>query len=312
MATIYDIAKKVGCAPSSVSKYLTHHGYVSEQLGAKIAAAIQEMDYHYNGLARELSCSTNNRIGIMVPFLDHPYFQSLITTISEAAASYGKELVIMPTNYDPLRERFYLEKLVHRLVGSIIVSSHSLPYQEINQYQKYGNVVFCEDIADKEVNAVQTNRFQTLVSLFKQLRHDYLTHIGLLLVRPSNDSRTTKETLEAYKHVFGLLPAVNQVVYDCRSYQDGQRGFKQLIAQFSHLDAILTESDDTAAGAFQVADRRHTSIKIIGQGNKILSKVLGFTSIDQHINDLGQAAIKKALNPTNIPSTMINFEIIWR
>lgn len=312
MTTIYDIAKEVGCAPSSVSKYLTQNGYVSEQLSAKIAAAMQKMDYHYNGMARALSRNTNNRIGILVPFLDHPYFQSLITVISEAAAKHGKEIVIMPTNYDPLKERFYLEELVHRLVGSMIITSHSLPYQDINHYQKYGNVVFCEDITEKGVKAVQTNRLETLISLFQELKSQQLSHIGLLLVRPSKDSRTTQETFTAYKRVFGHLPTISQVAYNCRSYEDGQQYFSQIFAKSPNLDAILTESDDSAAGAFHMAALQSQQIKIIGQGNQVLSKVLGFTSIDQHLKNIGQAAVKIALNQATNTSSVIKFKIIWR
>lgn len=54
MTTIYDIAKKVGCAPSTVSKYITKHGYVSQAMGQKIASAMRELNYHYNGVARWL------------------------------------------------------------------------------------------------------------------------------------------------------------------------------------------------------------------------------------------------------------------
>ncbi|WP_367329322.1 LacI family DNA-binding transcriptional regulator [Limosilactobacillus sp.] len=67
MTTIYDIAKLVGCAPSTVSKYITKHGYVSQALGEKIAAAMRDLDYHYNGIARILSTNSSNRIGVMVP-----------------------------------------------------------------------------------------------------------------------------------------------------------------------------------------------------------------------------------------------------
>lgn len=82
MTTIYDVAKEVGCAPSTVSKYITKNGYVSQQMGHRITAAMKKLDYHYNGMARNLSMRTNNRLGNMVPYLDHPYFQGLVNSIS--------------------------------------------------------------------------------------------------------------------------------------------------------------------------------------------------------------------------------------
>lgn len=160
MTTIYDIAKKVGCAPSSVSKYITKHGYVSQALGEKIAQAMVDLDYHYNGLARNLSNGTNNRIGVMVPFLSHPYFQQLITAVSMAATQSGKEVVIMPTVYDPAKEKRYLEELEHNLVGSLIITSHALPTATCAAYRKFGPIVFCKDANDAPGSCIITNREQ--------------------------------------------------------------------------------------------------------------------------------------------------------
>lgn len=130
MTTIYDIAKRVGCAPSTVSKYITKHGYVSDQLGKRIATAMAELDYHYNGIARALSTNSNNRIGVMVPFLDHPYFQGLVNAICSAAATADKEVTIFTTEYAPAKEEKCLADLEHRMIDSLIVTSHALPAQQ--------------------------------------------------------------------------------------------------------------------------------------------------------------------------------------
>ena len=44
MTTIYDVAKEVGCAPSTVSKYITKHGNVSKKMAAKIDRAMVKLD----------------------------------------------------------------------------------------------------------------------------------------------------------------------------------------------------------------------------------------------------------------------------
>lgn len=181
MKTIYDVAKEVGCAPSTVSKYITKNGYVSRQMGLKIQAAMVKLDYHYNGVARILSTKQNNRIGIIVPFLDHPYFQRLVNAISMAAAQAGKEVVILPTNYQQGREINYLQELAHNLFDSLIITSHSLSNKEIAKYGKFGRIVFCEQTDINNASYVTNNRQQTYQRMFKKLTKWNLHKIGFYL-----------------------------------------------------------------------------------------------------------------------------------
>lgn len=310
MTTIYDIAKEVGCAPSTVSKYITKHGYVSQQLGNKIAKAMIKLDYHYNGIARELSNKASNRLGIIVPFLDHPYFQSLIHSITEAATSQHKEVVIMPTNYEPAKESQYLSELEHQLVDALIITSHVLPVAQIRSFNKYGPLVFCENNNPQDSSLiVQTTRQTTSKALFQELRRQHLTTIGFTFIRHPHDSQTTRETLQAYKAVF-KQPIPEKMITYGKGFTAGKAALQQLRQISPDLQVLLTESDITAAGAFEVA--KHNRIKIIGQGNSLLSQLLGFSSIDQHLDLVGNKAVELALGQTDNPHPTINFEVVWR
>lgn len=203
MTTIYDIAKKVGCAPSTVSKYITKHGYVSQAMGQKIASAMRELNYHYNGVARALSTSTNNRIGVMVPFLDHPYFQGLVAAIACAASDVNKTITIFPTAYSVDSERQYIAELEHRLIDGLIITSHALSYQEIIKADTDRPIVFCETIADPAVRSVNVDRYTTFIKLFQTLKEQGYERIGCLFIRQPQRSITTRETLSAYQQVFG-------------------------------------------------------------------------------------------------------------
>lgn len=311
MTTIYDIAKTVGCAPSTVSKYLTRNGYVSAELSERIAQAMLALDYHYNGLASQLSKQTSNRIGVLVPFLDHPYFQALITAISVAAAAQGKEIVIMPTAYQPLQERRYLSELTHQLVGALIVTSHALPTAEILNYQRFGTLVFCEDLAETTVSVVRTNRTAVLHQLFTRLQATAPTPTGLLLIRDPAVSRSTQEIFQAYQDVWGSAPAKTAIQYGCHNFQEGQAGMRRLLDANPQLSAVVTESDATAAGALTVCQQTQRAVTVIGQGNQLPSQLMQFSSIDQSATAMGQAAVQLALSQH--PATrQVRFKINWR
>ena len=61
MVTIYDIAKKVGCASSTVSKALNNSHTISIKRKEEILAIAKEMGYVPNSNARQLA--TKNKIG---------------------------------------------------------------------------------------------------------------------------------------------------------------------------------------------------------------------------------------------------------
>lgn len=309
MTTIYDVAKEVGCAPSTVSKYITKHGYVSKKMAAKIDRAMVKLDYHYNGLARNLSTHTNNRIGIMVPFLDHPYFQKLVNAITVEASKLNKEVVILPTAYDPQKEKEYLQELEHNLLNSLIISSHALSADYIAKYHRFGQIVFCEESKVVGTQYVSNNRWDIYCQLFQKLKADGQKCAGLLLIRQPSHSKTSRQLFSAYQTVFGEQPQL--VVYNCRTTEDGRLAYHRLINRNANLQVLLAESDISATGAYLESQKQGKAITTIGQGNQLVSKILGFTSIDQRLTDIGKQAVHLACGLSK-NNECVKFKIIWR
>lgn len=311
MTTIYDVAKEVGCAPSTVSKFITKHGYVSRKMATKIATAMEKLDYHYNGLARNLSTQTNNRIGIMVPFLDHPYFQSLVNAISLAATQVNKEIVILPTAYDPQREEKYLHELEHNLLSSLIIASHTLPPEQIASYNRFGRIVFCEETTVKGVSYVSNNRLTVFEDVFRRLKQEYRSQIGILAIRQPALSKTSHQIFAAYQKVFGRRPNSTLVAYNCRTVADGRKAIRVFNHRTTDLQAVFAESDMSATGAYLEGRASNNHVMVIGQGNQLASQLLNFTSIDQRLDELGKQALRLALL-TEDARAHVNPQIIWR
>ena len=77
MTTISDIAKKAKVAKSTVSLVINNTGYVSEQTKEKVLAAIEELNYVPNSLARNLSLQKSGMVGVMVPDIANPFLINL-------------------------------------------------------------------------------------------------------------------------------------------------------------------------------------------------------------------------------------------
>ena len=74
MATIKEVADLAGVAVGTVSHVITGTVPVSEPLRRKVHAAIRELDYHPNHVARSLKTSKTRTLGIIVPDMTIPYF----------------------------------------------------------------------------------------------------------------------------------------------------------------------------------------------------------------------------------------------
>lgn len=77
MASIRDVAKKANVGPTTVSRVLNNSGYVSDETRQKIEAAMRELDYTPNELARNLFHKKTGIIAVLVPTVAHPFLLNL-------------------------------------------------------------------------------------------------------------------------------------------------------------------------------------------------------------------------------------------
>ena len=89
MATLKDIAQRAGVTATTVSRVINNRGYISEGTRKKVYAAMEEMHYQPNELARAFSKQYTNTIGLIVPHISHPFFTKVISNIESSAAEKG-------------------------------------------------------------------------------------------------------------------------------------------------------------------------------------------------------------------------------
>ena len=76
--TIYDIARTIGIAPSSVSKALNDLPSVSDNIKALVKATAKELNYKHNINAANLRRGSSRTIGVIVPKINVGFFSDAI------------------------------------------------------------------------------------------------------------------------------------------------------------------------------------------------------------------------------------------
>ena len=72
MPTIQDVAKRAGVAPITVSRVVNNSGYASEETRKRVEAAIDELGYVPNMLARGLRSKRTNTLALVMTDITNP------------------------------------------------------------------------------------------------------------------------------------------------------------------------------------------------------------------------------------------------
>ena len=118
------MAQRAGVSTAVVS-YVLNDGPrpVSQAARARVLAAIDELGYQRDGVARMLALGRSSTLGLVVPDIVMPYFGRLSQAISSLAFEQGLELLVATTDWDLAKEQANLRALVERRVEGIIVVS---------------------------------------------------------------------------------------------------------------------------------------------------------------------------------------------
>src|SRR5215475_8947225 len=113
--TIVDIANRAGVAPMTVSRVVNDSGYVSREAREKVERAIEEMNYHPNGLARSLKRQRTHVIGILLA--------DIAQGIQEVLLTRGYSSFISTSERSVQREHAALRALFDHRADGIIVAT---------------------------------------------------------------------------------------------------------------------------------------------------------------------------------------------
>ena len=120
-ATLKDIAARVGVTSQLVSFYLNHPETtrVARETREKIDAAVKELNYRPNSVARALCTGKTGTIGLIMGGLTERKRGCYIHSLMNEAKRYGYHLLTAITNYNQREEQEILEYMLGRQVDAV-------------------------------------------------------------------------------------------------------------------------------------------------------------------------------------------------
>lgn len=123
--TLADVARAAGVSLTTVSRVLNNRGYLSQATKDRVAAAIKELGYRPNQLARALHGKSTRTVGVIVPTVALPFFGELAAELEDALAVHGYRILVCNSMGRADREREYLDLLVSHRVDGIVSGAHN-------------------------------------------------------------------------------------------------------------------------------------------------------------------------------------------
>ncbi len=120
--TIYDIAKKLGLSPATISRALNDHPAINVRTKATVNALAKELGYQSNKFASSLRKQKTDTIGVIVPKLNSFLMSTILAGMEKVANEAGYNLIISQSLESEKKEITNARTMYNGRVDALLVS----------------------------------------------------------------------------------------------------------------------------------------------------------------------------------------------
>lgn len=310
LSTINDIAKLVGVNVATVSRVLNNRGYISDSLRSKVYAAMEELNYQPNEIARSLSRKKSNVIGLIIPTIFHPFFAAITEHIEYHAYLKGYKILLCISQLDAVKEGNYISLLKASQVDSIIMASQTIDISNfdinlpmVTFERKIGNIPYvCSDNyhgGSLATNLLIKKGCKNLAYIGGNLKLDMLSNARY---------KAFKDICEENK----IWNVSAQTEKNGFNHDEYNTIILKLFNDYPNIDGIFCSSDVIASHAARICKDLKKSIpedvRIVGYDGVNDGCILGITTIRQSIKEMAEMLIElsiKQIEKKSVPDKVI-------
>ena len=313
--TLSDIAERSGVATMTVSRVVNSSGYVSEDTRQRVLAAVNDMNYRRNGLARNLKRQRTETVGLVLGDLSNPYSTEIANAVRESLSFQGYNLFICISEHSAKEDIAAFESLVdHNVDGIIVVTRSNKEGDERLTSIANSNlpvVVVGRDFRHNQVDYISADN---LTGGFDATQHLIdLGHKRIAFLGAGYESRSSLKRLRGYLNALTshgieiderLITGRRKSASDVPGYSTekmGYEGMKRLLSVPNRPTAVFARNDFTAVGAMSAIKEAGLSIPqdmaIVGFDDTPLAvhTMPALTTVRQPMRLLGQLAAEMLL-----------------
>jgi LacI family transcriptional regulator len=255
MATIIEVAKRARASTGTVSNVIRGTVHVSPALRARVEAAIRDLDFHPNEIARSLKVNQTNMLGMVLPDITNPFFPQIIRGAEDKALERGFLLVAANTDEQMDRERRIVSALRSRRVDGILLApTRGKNVDHIRRAIAAGIPIVCLDRvpAGMRIDAVMLDNVRGAQECVRHLTR--MGHRDIAIITGSLELGVARERLRGYEaglEEAGMKVSKELILEGDFREESGYRLAKELLLRLARPSAILVSNGVMTLGVLQ-------------------------------------------------------------
>jgi LacI family transcriptional regulator len=254
MATIRDVAKRAGVAPITVSRVINNSGYVSEKTRARVEAAIADLGYVPNVLARSLRSRRTNTLALILSDISNPFWTTVSRGVEDAASDAGFNVILCNTDESETEQDKYLHVLMQKQVDGVLLVPACSAVEPIQFVQSQDTLVVVLDrlIPDAQADTVRGDSEGGAYQLTRLLLS--LGHRRIAMLSGPQGVSTAEDRVAGYRRALteaGLDVDPALVYYGQFSLESGYTMTQQMLAVTPRPSGLFAGNNFIAIGALR-------------------------------------------------------------
>lgn len=298
--SLADVARLAGVSLTTASRHFNEPGKLRPSTRARIAAAVDELDYMPSAVARALASNRSRTIGAVIPTLDEALFSREIKDTGERLAEHGYALVLASGDYEPEQEFELVRTLLARGVDGLLL---------VGILRDPAVYALLERSAVPYVTTwtIDPGSPHPQVGVdYRAAAHDMASHLlglghrrfGLIDLPVRHNDRATGR-LEGFRAAIKAAGATlppSRTIECAADFANGEDGLRRLMALPEPPTAVLCGADVFALGALLTAPklglRVPRDISISGFDNHGISSMVepALTTVELPVRETGLGA----------------------
>lgn len=254
MTTIRDVAKQAGVAPITVSRVINNSGYISRETRDRVEAAIAELQYVPNSLARSLRSKQTKTIALVLTDITNPFFTTMARGVEDIANKQKFNVIFCNTDESEAKQHEYLTILLQKQVDGILLVPAQSKAEPVKLIQQQGVEVVVVDrrVPYSQVDVVRTDSEKGAYQLTQYLLN--LGHKEIAILTGPHQVSTAIDRVSGYRRA--LIEAELKVkecfiCYGEFTQAGGYEMMRRVLALAKRPTAIFAANNFIALGALR-------------------------------------------------------------
>jgi LacI family transcriptional regulator len=309
-ATIHDVARVAGVGIGTVSRVINNSPGVRPITREKVLAAIAELNYKPDPIARSMILKRTDSIGVILPFFTRFFFIEVLKGIEAAIKSIGSELVLYSVETDAQRDHYFAELPMRRKVDGLLSLSLRPKEEYAERFRESEVPVVLIDAYSPQLTSIVVNNVEGAYLAVKYLIEKGHLRIGFIngIIEGNFKFNQANDRLIGFHRAFGeagLLFEPELVLVTEWNRKGGCEAAMQLLTLPNRPTAIFAASDMQAVGVLEAAKMLNIvvpdELSVIGFDGIELSELLDLTTMQQPMYQMGKLGVWKLMERIKNP-----------